>query len=261
MIDHDVLTLSPVLRWLASMNDRQSRFAPGQTLPILWHWLYFLPQAMSADLDQDGAARAAHPPTDLPQRMFAGADVVIESPLVLGRRAERSAKVIEAKEKTGRSGRLFFVTERVEIIQDGQRAIEETRRFVYREPAKGEAAAGTAAPTGTWSQTWHPDPVMLFRFSALTFNSHRIHYDQTYARETANYPDLVVHGPLAAMAMAELIRRNLTKPVRRFGFSALRPLFCNRDFTVHADRKPDGGLAVWIADSQGALAMRGDAAV
>jgi 3-methylfumaryl-CoA hydratase len=261
MSETDDLTLSPVARWLASVNDRGARFVEGDALPILWHWFYFLPQAMSADLDEDGAARAAHPPTDLPQRMFAGADVVVHAPLVLGGRARREARVSHAEEKTGRSGRLFFVTETVEVKQAERLCIEETRRFVYREPARGEAAAGEKAETGAWSRLWRPDPVMLFRFSALTFNSHRIHYDAPYAREVAHYPDLVVHGPLAAMAMAELLRAHVSKPIRRFRFQALRPLFAGRPFTVHGAPKDDGVFSVWIADAEGALAMRAEAAL
>lgn len=259
MIETDELTLSPVVRWLAALNDRSTRFAAGDALPILWHWFYFLPQAASADLDEDGAARAAHPPTDLPQRMFAGADVDVKSPLTLSATAQRTASVVHAQEKTGRSGRLFFVTEKVEVRQHGALCIEETRRFVYREPASGAPAPGRAAEKGAWSQIWHPDPVMLFRFSALTFNSHRIHYDAPYAQEVAHYPALVVHGPLAAMAMAELVRQNDARPLKRFTFSALRPLFAGRPFTTHAKPNESGGLSVWIADHEGALAMSAEA--
>lgn len=260
-MEADDLTLSPVLRWLATVNDRTTRLEAGDALPILWHWFYFLPQAMSADLDDDGAARAAHPPTDLPQRMFAGAEVEIRAPLLLGAQATREATVVQAEEKTGRSGRLFFVTEKVEVRQNERLCIEEMRRFVYREPARAEtaAAAAAAAEKGAWSSVWKPDPVLLFRFSALTFNSHRIHYDMPYATAVANYPDLVVHGPLAALAMAELLREKLDRPLARFRFQAQRPLFSGRPFTVHAGPGKDGGFAAWIADADGALAMRAEA--
>jgi 3-methylfumaryl-CoA hydratase len=259
MIERDALTLSPIRRWLATIDDRTSAFALGDALPILWHWFYFLPTAISADLDEDGAARAAHPATDLPQRMFAGADVEIKTPLKLGAPAERVSTVVHAEEKTGRSGRLFFVTEQLHVRQNDLLCIEETRRFVYREPAKGATAPGKPAEKGAWSKVWSPDAVMLFRFSALTFNSHRIHYDAPYARDVAQYPDLVVHGPLAAMAMAELVRSNEARPLRRFRFSALRPLFAHRPFTTHAAEGDANSLSVWIADHEGALAMSAEA--
>lgn len=261
MIERDELTLSPVTRWLATIDDRRSRFAEGDALPMLWHWFYFLPTAMSADLNEDGAARAAHPPTDLPQRMFAGADVEIKMPLKIGLHAERVATVVHAEEKSGRSGRLFFVTEKIEVRQGERLCIEEMRRFVYREPASGAPAPGKAAEIGTWSHTWNPDAVMLFRFSALTFNSHRIHYDTPYASDVAHYPDLVVHGPLAAMAMAELVRRNDSRPLKRFSFAAQRPLFAHRPFTTHAKINEDTSLSIWIADHEGVLAMSGQASL
>ena len=161
--------------------------------------------------------------------MFAGARLTFHAPLVIGRPAVRDGVIRSVSQKTGRSGTLAFVTVGYTIRQDARVCIEEEQDIVYRE-AGGAVQAPVATelspvPDGAWTRVVTPDPVLLFRFSALTFNAHRIHYDRPYATGIEGYPGLVVHGPLTAMLLIELVRRHATRPVVAFRFRGEAPLF------------------------------------
>jgi 3-methylfumaryl-CoA hydratase len=225
--------LSPsVARRAAALFDRDDLdVGIGCPLPPLWHWFHFLPSAPQARLSEDGHPERGDfiPPIPLPRRMFAGARTRFVRPLLMGRPAVREAEIRDVKLKTGRSGRLAFVTVMHRIRQEGELCIEEERDIVYREAGGGVAAPVPVepepAPEGTWERHVTPDPRLLFRFSALTFNAHRIHYDRPYATEVEGYPALVVHGPLNAMLLAELVQARDPRPIRHFSFRGRAPVF------------------------------------
>lgn len=236
----DELAVTPATAAAASLDDTESRFERGVPLPPLWQWFYFLPRAPQSRLGPDGHPERGGfiPPIPLPRRMFAGARMRFHRPLVIGHYAERRGTIRAVSEKDGRSGRLAFVTVGYEFHQDGALCIEEEQDIVYREAGPPAPALSPEPlpplPEGSWSRMVTPTPTLLFRFSALTFNAHRIHYDRPYATEVEGYPGLVVHGPLTAILLMELVRRHAEKGVRRFEFRGQAPLFDLAPFRVAA---------------------------
>lgn len=214
------------------MLDREDvATGSGDALPPLWHWFYFLATAAQSHLSADGHPQRGGfmPPIELPRRMFAGARTRFIKPLSLGQPAERHAEILNITLKTGRTGQLAFVTVAYRFVQNGAICIEEQQDIVYREPGDPvpapEPVPIPAPEPGTWQRTIQPDPRLLFRFSALTFNAHRIHYDRAYAQEQEGYPGLVVHGPLNAMLLADLVDRHDERPIAEFTFRGVAPLF------------------------------------
>ena len=245
------------------VEDPEALLEEGATLPPLWHWLYFWSVARHSDLGPDGhAARGGLvPPITLPTRMWAGSRLAFARPLMIGSQAEKVSTVADVVEKQGRSGRLVFVTLHHQVSDDAGVCIEEEHDIVYRHPTGGGAPASSEpAPAVTpWRLPVTPDPVMLFRYSALTMNGHRIHYDRKYCTEVEGFPGLVVHGPLLATLMMELVRRNAPGATARgFDFRAFSTIFDTAPFTVGGKPSPDGaGAELWIADKGGRLAMHG----
>ncbi|MEO5373840.1 MAG: acyl-CoA dehydrogenase [Alphaproteobacteria bacterium] len=239
------ITLTPTHALLATLDDTTTVLANGDKLPPLWHWLYFLPRAPMSQVGSDGHAKRGGflPPVALPRRMFAGARMKFPDRLVIGRPATRDGEVISVSEKKGGTGTLVFVTVRYRIHQDGRLCVEEEQDIVYREPggkvpAPVEVADVPRGAEGAWVKKITPDPVLLFRFSSLTFNSHRIHYDRPYATGEENYPGLVVHGPLTALLLMDLVRNNASRPVVGYSFRGRSPLFDLNAF--HLIGKPSG---------------------
>lgn len=235
---------------------------PAALLPPLWHWLYFWDTPTPADLAPDGHARRGGflPPVDLPHRMWAGGRIWFERPLRLGQTATRNALVQNVVEKEGRSGPLVFVTVRAEINDAAGGRVVEEQDIVYRGPRtapEGEPAPSLAA----WARRVTPDSVMLFRYSALTFNGHRIHYDRGYATAAEGYGGLVVHGPLLATLCLDLLRTEAAWPwPRRFTFRALRPVLDTAPFEVCGAPGDAADTAnLWIRDAGGQVAMRATA--
>lgn len=229
-LEEDIV-LTPAQGLAATLDDQQSRFQTGDALPPLWHWLYFLPRVAQSGLGPDGHPRRGGflPPVALPRRMFAGARTQFHSPLRMGQPAVREGTVLNVTEKQGKSGHLVFITVRYRISQQHRLCVEEQQDIVYREPGAAVAAPRPAdwpsVPESAWTKIVTPDPVLLFRFSALTFNAHRIHYDRPYATAEEGYPGLVVHGPLTAIQLMELVRHNATRTVASFSFRGQAPLF------------------------------------
>ncbi len=253
-------------RLQATLDDPNVQLNAGDALPPLWHWAYFWEESRQSDLGADGLAVGAGflPPVDLPRIMWAGSRVSFPASVVIGKEATRRSTIQKVSEKQGRTGRLCFVTIRHEVLQEGRLCTDEEMDVVYREASEGpeQLPPGHAAPeTSDWSREITPDPVLLFRYSALTWNSHRIHYDREYVTRHEGYPGLIVHGPLLATLMVDQLRRQLPEAgVAHFQFSALRPIFDAADFTVSGKR--DGNLAeLWVADSDGLLAMDGSARI
>lgn len=230
-VREEIVVLAPARLLLATLDDVDTRLDDGDELPALWHWLYFLPDAAARGLGTDGHPRTGDflPPIALPRRMFAGAQLQFSAPLLLGRTARRVSEVISIQSKQGRQGALVFLTVRHCIHQEGRLCVTETQTLLYRGEGRTDAvASGTATaevPGSAWVREVVADPVLLFRWSALTFNAHRIHYDLPYAVEREGYPGLVVQGPLVAMLLMDLIRRNDPRPVTTFSFRANAPLY------------------------------------
>lgn len=246
----DVLNPFPA-HALATALDRVVPPCAGDVLPPAWHWLYFLDTPPASATSGDGHARQTEllPPAPLPRRMWAAGSLLIEQPLRLGVPTQRRSQVRSIEVKQGRSGSLVFLNLDHELVQDGMLCIREEQNLVYREMATGPAPEppGEPAPAGDWSREYAADPVLLFRYSALTYNGHRIHYDRAYAVEREFYPALVVQGPLLATLLLELCQAQAPeRRVREFQFRALRPTYDHAPFSVHGRRDGDS-VKLWSA--------------
>ncbi|HPE60186.1 MAG: MaoC family dehydratase N-terminal domain-containing protein [Thiothrix sp.] len=256
-------TLSPErVRQFNATFDRSSDLSPGAEAPLLIHLCLAQPAAATAELGEDGhPARGGFlPPVPLPRRMWAGGELVFHEPIRIGEAITRHSTIRDVTLKQGRSGALCFVTVEHAISSNGRLALNERQDIVYRtaatdtdKPASGTNGT-TPAPTGVHNRRIHPGAPWLFRYSALSFNGHRIHYDLPYAREVEGYPGLVVHGPLQATLLLQYAADLRHQPPARFRFRSLSPLFNNSDFSIHAT--PDGDeLTLWSARSDGPIAM------
>jgi 3-methylfumaryl-CoA hydratase len=269
-VARDVVTPAPYAALAATLDRDPARPAPGVPLPPLWHWLYFLPVHRRSELGPDGHARRGGflPPVPLPRRMWAGSRFAFHAPIRIGDALTRLSTIESVVEKSGRSGPLVFVTVRHEVSRDDDAtlALVEHHDIVYRgAPRPGEPvpppqrAPGNAA----FEARWVPDDVLLFRYSALTFNGHRIHYDRRYATEVEGYPGLVVHGPLIATLLLDLLRTHSPEAqLTGFEFRALRPLFDTGPFAVcGAPAGEPGSIHLWALDGDGLPAMDATAKV
>jgi 3-methylfumaryl-CoA hydratase len=262
----DVVTTTPVAALAATLDRDDPLPRAGDPLPPLWHWLYFLPLARQSELGPDGHPKRGGflPPVPLPRRMWAGSRLSFLHPLRIGEPIERTSTIVDVTRKDGRSGPLVFVRVRHEIAGSSGLAIVDEHDIVYRDvPAPNErpATPPRASGTASWSRTIQPDDVLLFRYSALTFNGHRIHYDRRYVTEVEGYPGLVVHGPLIATLLLELARGARPEAtVVRYSFRAVSPLFDIAAFTVNGVASDDGkSLSLWAANPDGGLAMEATA--
>ena len=263
---HDEITAAPVRNLSATLDRDDPVPAAGTELPPLWHWLYFLPSHRQSELGADGHARRGGflPPVPLPRRMWAGGRLQWHAPLRVGEPITRESRIVSVAHKSGRSGDLVFVLVRHEIRNAEGLALTEEHDIVYRAAARpgDPVPAPQAAPAdATWSREIVPDDVLLFRYSALTFNGHRIHYDRRYVTEVEGYPGLVVHGPLIATLLVDLARRE--RPDARlasFSFKAVRPTFDLHPFRVSGQPAADGKEArLWAQDHEGWLTMQAEA--
>ncbi|MGD9942261.1 MAG: MaoC family dehydratase N-terminal domain-containing protein [Burkholderiaceae bacterium] len=259
----DLVAAVPFAGMAATLDYPAELPADGTLLPPLWHWLCFLPRARQSEIGEDGHPRRGGflPPVPLPRRMWAGSRLAFHEPLRVGDRLQRDSQIADVSIKRGKTGTLVFVQVRHELRRQGSDALAltEFQDIVYRDaPAPGAAPppASPAPAESAWQRRIEPDPVLLFRYSALTFNGHRIHYDRPYATGVEGYPGLVVHGPLMATLLADLFGRHISAPMTSFQFRALRPVFDLRPFEVHGAPEPDGRSArLWVRDPDGLLAM------
>ena len=241
---------------MAVTLDRAPSLAVGDALPPAWHWLFFHDLVEASRLGQDGhpALGVTMPPVPLPRRMWAAGRLSFLAPLVLGSIATRTSTISAITPKEGRTGRLCFITIDHAVTVDGEPCIAEQQTVVYRELDSGTGSAGEPAPTdAAFSQAWTATSTTLFRYSALTFNGHRIHYDVDYAREVEGYPNLVIHGPFIATLLADLAVAQ-GRPIADFQYRARSPLFLPDAFSVNG-RQADEGLDLWAASADGRLAM------
>ena len=249
----------------ATLDRMHPLLDEGAPLPPLWHWLYFWTIVPRSGLGRDGhpALGGFLPPVGTARRMWAGSRVKFPGRLKIGDHAERTSTIADVTTKTGRTGRLVFVTVRHEIKGRDGLAIIDEHDIVYREDVGRGAARriGEPAPTGaTYTEEVRADPTMLFRYSALTFNGHRIHYDRNYATEVEGYSGLVVHGPLLATLMVGLAVRSWPdREIEGFEFRGHRPVIDEAPFRVCGTAGSNRSIELWIADADGELAMKGRA--
>jgi 3-methylfumaryl-CoA hydratase len=273
----DMVTVAAAAGLHGLLDAPDERPTAGDPLPPLWHWLAFLPRVPQHQIGADGHPRVGGflPPVKQSRRMFAGARLQFLAPLLVGAPLERLSTVVSVEEKTGRSGSLVFVKVRNEISSDGCLGLVEEQDIVYREAVAPGGAGGTAGAAGagggaadaspepdpawSWARDLAIDPTVLFRFSALTYNAHRIHYDRPYVTGVEGYPGLVVHGPLQAVALAELCRQNRPgDTLTGFRFRALRPAFDDGELRLRGRVEED--IATLVAmDHHGTTTMEAEA--
>ena len=283
---NDAIVAAPMRGLSATLDRDDAEPVAGTALPPLWHWLYFLPQPRQSEIGLDGHAKRGGflPPVPLPRRMWAGGRLQWQAgnPLLVGDAIRRESRIEAVSHKAGRSGDLVFVLVKHDIHNAQGLALREEHDIVYRAdvaptlvasrttPPPEEALASKGGPSAlaagltpqaAWTATLTPNDVLLFRYSALTFNGHRIHYDRKYVTEVEGYPGLIVHGPLLATLLLDLLRKNLAgASVAKFEFRALRPVFDIASFKLHGQPALDGKtVTLWIADQQGALCMQATA--
>ena len=289
----DLVTPAPLAMLSATLDRDDPEPVAGAEVPPLWHWLYFLPVAPQSQIGPDGHPRRGGflPPVPQPRRMWAGGRLAFEHPLHVGDEITRVSRIADVSVKEGRSGKLVFVCVRHEISDARGVALTEEHDIVYRSaaeppaptlgtdvsslPPEGALAArggpsplaGDPAPQpqkpplagqAAWSRSVTADAVLLFRYSALTFNGHRIHYDRPYVTGVEGYPGLIVHGPLIATLLLDLLRRQMPDAqVAAFDFRAVRPTFDTHPFSVHGKPSADGKtIELWAQDHEGWLTMQ-----
>jgi len=263
----DVATPSSAAGMIATLDRDDAAPKTGDPLPPLWHWMYFAPRARKSEIGPDGHPSRGDfmPPVPLPRRMFAGGRSTFHAPIYIGDEMRREGEIADVTQKAGRTGELVFATVRYSIFTQRGLAIEEEQDIVYRDPpAPGQHPTPKKpepadARDGDWHRTINPDPVMLFRYSALTFNGHRIHYDHPYVTHVEGYPGLVVHGPLIATLLADLCRDESGRPLRHFAFRAKSPLFATVPFTVSGRQNGDDTCTLAAINADGAAAMTAEA--
>jgi len=251
-------------RALAALFDHPRLPEAGDALPVAWHWLYFLETPGTAGTGPDGHPGKGSflPPIPLPRRMWAAGGLKPSAPLRLGEPAERMSSIRAVEHKRGRSGELFFVTIEHDVRQRGILCIHEEQTLVYRAMPTGGSPmppGESASAAADWSRTVTIDPVLLFRFSALTYNAHRIHYDRDYATGTEGYPGLVVHGPLLVLLLLDLVREHDSEArIRSFRFRAVRPTFDRGSLSLRG-RREGPLMTLWSADGENTVGMSASA--
>ena len=263
----DFLTAMPVAALSATLDRDDPAPAAGTALPPLWHWLYFLPHARQSEIGPDGHPQRGGflPPVPLSRRMWAGGRLVWEpgNPLRVGDAARKVSRIESVTHKTGRSGEMIFALVRHEVHNERGLCLTEEHDIVYvaaAQPGAKPASPIAAQTAATWQRRIVPDDVLLFRYSALTFNGHRIHYDRQYVTQEEGYPGLIVHGPLIATLLTDLVRRHESRAViERFSFRAVRPTFDGHPFFVSGEPSADGRhVKLWAHDQEGWLTMQGE---
>jgi 3-methylfumaryl-CoA hydratase len=263
--DVDYVTVPAVHRLAATLDREDCTPKPGDPLPIGWHQIFFPRVVRHSQIGPDGhPARGDFlPPVPLPRRMFAGKRMTFHAPLLVGDELHRQSVIQSVAPKQGRTGQMVFVTVKTEIYSPRGLAITEEQDIVYREEPDPNAPPPPpqAAPGKTvWKRSVTPDSVMLFRYSALTFNSHRIHYDYPYVTQVEKYPNLVMNGGLTTLLAFELARTHASTPIRYIASRNVRPMFVDREISVCGEPSADNKSAkLWTLDDTGALTLSAEA--
>lgn len=254
----DRISFNLVKRIAATLGEVAPQ--PGEALPPLWHWAFFQEPVTASELGPDGhpALGGFLPPAHNRNRMWAGSRLEFYQPLLVEAEVTCVSTILNVEEKHGRTGSLLFVTVRHAYFQDGQRVLQDEQDIVYREPTPPKLSVSDWVPEGQWREPVEPSPTLLFRYSAVTFNGHRIHYDWPYVTETEGYPGLVVHGPLiATLNLRAFTNAHPTARLKRFSFRGVRPLISPHPFEV-GGRLIDGGKAQVWAGNQDGIAQLGE---
>lgn len=264
--DEDLISLRHA-RLMSATSDYclAERIEQGEPLPPLWHWIYFLDALPSAELGRDGhPARGGFlPPVPLPNRMWAGGRVSFLKPIPIGSTIRKESRILNVEHKAGRSGDLVFVTVLHTLASPaGAPLLREEHDIVYKgqtRPAKpSDSVPAPASSESLFSRVINPTSTTLFRYSALTFNGHRIHYDADYCRDVEGYPNLVIHGPLVATWLANLAEEIGQQPLAEFSYRGLAPALLGETITLHADRQGDR-VELCATLSNGTVSMRAEA--
>ena len=263
--NEDIATAFPVAALAATLDRKDPPPKTGDAIPLSGHWLYFLETAPNAELGHDGHPKRGGflPPVSLPRRMWAGGRIEFRAPVRIGDAIRRESEILSVEAKSGSSGNLVFVTVRHTVTSAGTVAIVEEHDIVYRDAAQKGAAppAGKPAPQqAAWRREVETNEAVLFRYSALIFNAHRIHYDIDYCRDVEGYPGLIVHGPLQTTLLLDLCRRHDPRLVRTLDYRATHPIFHQEKFSVNGQPSADcKSVELWTAHAAGCYAMRGTA--
>ena len=257
----ETISAVPLLRMGATLDRQPREIIIGDEVPPLWHWAYFITPTRASELGRDGHAALGDfmPPVHLPRRMWAGGKFKFIKPLRVGDLARKESSVRDVTLKQGRTGNLCFVEVEHCIFVGDELRFSETHNIVYRdEKQNGEAAVlpPEAPANAVWTHEVIPDSTLLFRYSALTFNGHRIHYDLDFCRNQEGYPGLVFHGPLTATLLLELaMENNPDRALESYQFKALSPLFDDTAFSLNG-KMEDSKAEMWAANADGRLAMK-----
>ncbi|MBI3043598.1 MAG: MaoC family dehydratase N-terminal domain-containing protein [Betaproteobacteria bacterium] len=263
--DLDYVTVPAVHRLAATLDRDDPMPNMGDPLPIGWHQILFPRVVRHSQIGPDGHPQRGDflPPVPLPRRMFAGKRTTFHADLQVGDAVRRDSVIKDVTIKQGRTGQMVFVTIKTDITSPRGLAITEEQDVVYREaPAPGTPPQPPQPAPGkaVWSRVVTPDPVMLFRYSALTFNGHRIHYDKPYVTQTEGYPDLIMNGGLTTLLVFELARTRASTPMRHITSRNVRALFVNQPITFGGEPSADNKSAkLWALNADGALALTAEA--
>ena len=256
----ETISAVPLLRMAATLDREPREIVVGDEVPALWHWVYFLAPTRASELGRDGHAALGHfmPSVPLPRRMWAGGKFKFIKPLRVGDQARKESTIRNITVKQGRTGKLCFVEVEHCIFVGEELRLSETHNIVYRDmkqPGEDNILPPEAPQSPEWTREVVPNSTLLFRYSALTFNGHRIHYDLDFCRHQEGYPGLVFHGPLTATLLLELaLQNNPGRSLKSYEFKALSPLFDNIPFSLNG--KKDGTKAeMWAANADNRLAM------
>jgi 3-methylfumaryl-CoA hydratase len=263
--DVDYVTIPSVQRLSATLDRDDPKPRIGDPLPIGWHSILFPRVVRQSQIGPDGHPKRGDflPPVPLPRRMFAGKRITFHAPLKVGDEVRRQSTIQSVTPKQGRTGQMVFVTVKTDLHGPREIAITEEQDIVYRgEPDRNATPPAPQRPPGraVWSRSLTPDPVLLFRYSALTFNAHRIHYDYPYVTQVEGYPNLVMNGGLTTLLVFELVRTHASTPLRYISSRNVRPLFVGRELTLCGEPSADNKSAtLWAVDDENAVALSADA--
>jgi 3-methylfumaryl-CoA hydratase len=252
---------TPARALALTLNYKDFQAIEGNPLPEIWYWLYFLPIVPMSEVGQDGHPKRGGflPPITLERRMWASGSLTFYHDLVIGEQIRKTSEIVKISEKEGKAGKLVFVTVKHLIQSAGRIAVQEEQHIVYLHMPKSfvEPKPNPLPDDLDWNEVYPVDPVLLFRFSALTFNGHRIHYDWKYATEVEKYPGLVVQGPLQALLLLESAKtHNLGRKPVNFNFRAVRPIFEFDKLHICGKTNPDGSQDIYTANADGNIGMQ-----